>query len=588
MPPRRGKRTPSKPAFPGRSLPTRAATLPAWFRPLLVALSCVILAGVFSSEIANTDFWWQLRSGQYVWQTHRLPDPDPFAYTTATARDIYAGEALTRRFNLTHEWLAQALLYLSYRTMGFAGIVLCRAGLLLAFCALVALIAYRRTGGFYRALAAAFLAAAVVHPFVSDRPYLITFVLLAATVAILEWRTAAALWLLPLTMLVWANCHGGFALGWIVMGAYSAEALLLRLRGRPAKGDVRLWIFCAASALIAGLNPNGFDVVRVLLNYRQSFLTATLLEWAPPSLWPPTAFSVLLAAAAVVLVCAYRKVRPVDWLLFAAFAAAGLSAGRNTFLMGLVAPVVIATYWPWKITAHRYAEVAAAVLVLAGAAAVFVQGRSFQFHAADWEYPSGAADFLIANHITQPMFNTYEYGGYLMWRLWPQERVFIDGRALSESVFADYRRILYNSSDRDGPSATELLNRYGVQVVVMNTFEYTSGMAYVLAPALADPDSSAWQLVYADPQAIVLLRHPPAGMRILDSSQVLQSMEDECTLHIQHEPRFPGCARNLGVMFSNAGDLASARRWLGVYLGHAPASDPEAERAFRSLLDSGK
>ena len=50
---------------------------------------------------------------------------------------------------------------------------------------------------------------------------------------------------------------------------------------------------------------------------------------------------------------------------------------------------------------------------------------------AGWRYPDGAARFLLANHIGGPMFNTYEYGGYLMWRLWPQERVFIDGRALN-------------------------------------------------------------------------------------------------------------------------------------------------------------
>src|SRR6202043_1125535 len=103
-------------------------------------------------------------------------------------------------------------------------------------------------------------------------------------------------------------------------------------------------------------------------------------------------------------------------------------------------------------------------LVLAGLAIGLARGSFFQFRVADWRFPSGAADFLLAHGVTSPMFNTYEYGGYLMWRLWPQERVFIDGRALSESVFMDYARILYNHDESDGGrTADQLLDDYGVQ-----------------------------------------------------------------------------------------------------------------------------
>ncbi len=119
--------------------------------------------------------------------------------------------------------------------------------------------------------------------------------------------------------------------------------------------------------------------------------------------------------------------------------------------------------------------------MLAGLGAVLAEGQGFQLRAGEWAYPAGAADFLISHRITQPIFNTYEYGGYLIWRLWPQERVFIDGRALSESVFRNYRRILDYADEHDGKSAAQLLDRYGIQVVVVNTFEYTSGQAYLLA-----------------------------------------------------------------------------------------------------------
>ena len=218
------------------------AQAPRWLRVLLLCLTAAVWLGWFSPEISDTDFWWHLKTGQYLAQSHALPVPDPFAYTTAASRPTYAGEARVRYFNLTHEWLAQLVFYGVWRGAGFAGLVLFRAVLLAGFCALVGLVARRRGGGFYRSLAAAFAAAGVAARFAVDRPYLFTFLFLALAVAILEcgWRV----WLLPPLLLVWANCHGGYVLGWAVVGAYSLEALWLRRRA------VALWTASVASLAI--------------------------------------------------------------------------------------------------------------------------------------------------------------------------------------------------------------------------------------------------------------------------------------------------------------------------------------------------
>jgi hypothetical protein len=537
----------------------------------------------FTPEIYDSDFWWHLKTGQFIVEKHALPVPDPFAFTTAGAASAYAGEAIARHFNLTHEWLAQALLYLVWRAAGFGGVVLARALLLAGFSALVGLVAWRRCGGFYRSLGAACAAAGMAIPFALDRPYLVTFLLLAATMAILEFRRW--LWLLPPIFLIWANCHSGFFLGWVELAAYSAEALWLR-NGR------QVWMVSAVSVLASGINPNGFRVFQVLLYYRASFLQSRLLEWARPRWFAPSEFTVLLFGAAILLLWAHRRVRLADWLLFGAFAAAALTAQRNVILIGLVAPIEIVSYFPWE-RWPRWRTLPpvlplAASLILMGAGIAASWGSSFQLRAAEWKYPAGAADFLLAHHITGPMFNTYEFGGYLIWRLWPEQRVFIDGRALSESVFQDYGRILYNHDESGGESAQQLLDRYGVQTIVMNTFEYSQGLVYRLAPALADPQQTEWKLVYDDPAAIVLMRHPPPGVERLDSLRVLTHMEAECELHLENEPRFPLCARALGQVFTRVGDMARARRWLGIYLQRPHAPDAEAEDAFQRLAGPGR
>jgi hypothetical protein len=562
-----------------RSAPTGpppAAALSRGFRMASIALCGVFLFGLFSGEIYDSDFWWHLRTGQYIAEQRKLPVPDPFSWTTAMARDAYPGEGRTRQFNLTHEWLAQVAFYAAWRVAGFPGVVTARALTMTAYCALVGLIAWRRRNSVYAALAAALATASVARIFALDRPYHVTYLFLAATMAILEFRRF--LWLLPAMFLVWANCHGGYFLGWIVLGAWCAESILRRRR------DLALWIASGLSVLASGINPNGFQAFRTLLDYRQSFLQGQLLEWTRPALWPPSAFSCLLAASLAALLWARRGARIADWLIWIAFAAAALSAYRNIILVGIFAPIVICAYLPWKVRLPAAAPYALAFVLIAALGFGMLRGSFFQLRAAEWKFPKGAADFLAEHHITQPMFNTYEYGGYLIWRAWPGERTFIDGRALSESAFQDYARILYNHDGSDGlPDADELLRRYGIQVIVMNTFEPSTGPVYVLAAALADPAQTAWKLVYNDPQALIFMRTPPAGVQPLNSLDVFTHMEDECGLHLAHEPQFSRCARSLGQVFAKVGDFERARKWIGIYLEHPHQADPEAEAAYRQM-----
>jgi hypothetical protein len=558
-----------------RKAPPPAAATPA-LRIALLALSALLLIGWFTPEVGDPDFWWHLRTGQYIWENHRLPVPDPFAFTTASAGNAYAGEELTRHFNLTHEWLAQIAQSVIYRATGFPGTAIVRALLLTFFCALAGAIAWRRTNGFYRSVGAALAAAGVAVKFAADRPFLITFVLLAVVVAMLEYRRW--LWALPAILLFWANCHGGFFLGWIVLAAYAAADWRNR----------RLWLVAAVSILISGLNPNGFRIPWILMQYRNSFLQSKLLEWAPMRLWPLFWSTILFYAGLAALLYARRRARPVDWILFVVFAAAAFSAQRNMILLGLVAPVLVVSYFPEIRRPLPALALAAPAVVLAALIWGIVSGRFFQLRAGEWQYPAKAAEFLSQHRVSAPMFNTYEYGGYLLWRLWPQEKVFIDGRALSEKVFLDYGRILYNHDASDGPSGMELLDRYGVEVIVMNCFEYANGEAYLLAPALADPNQHEWKLVYTDPQSLIFMRRPPDGVAPLDSLRVLDHLEAECALHIENKPELPKCARALGQVFSKAGDFTRARRWLGIYLEHPHDPDPVAEGAYRQLLQSGK
>ena len=240
------------------------------------AIGVTVALTILPGEIRDTNIWLHLKTGQHTIETRALTVPDPFSY----ASDLgprYAGEEITRLFNLTHEWLAQIVMYQIYRGAGFPGHVMGAQRCSLAFfCGLVGWMSFRRSGGFDIGLAAALAAAGVAFHFQQSRPFLATFVCLAVTMAILESRRR--LWVLPPVFLIPANLPR-----WILHGLVDARRILRRgtdlaLRRKAERWNDRriygwrLACFVAAS----GLNPNGFRVIQILFLYRSSAIQWTI------------------------------------------------------------------------------------------------------------------------------------------------------------------------------------------------------------------------------------------------------------------------------------------------------------------------
>ena len=573
-------RTAIRPAPPPVKTPR---TAPSWFRPLILVLTGILLLCAFSRESGDSDTWWHLATGKYIWQNHRLPVPDPFSFTTDTGTPVYGGELTTRHFNLTHEWGMELIYYLVQASTGFAGLVVFRTLLLTFFCGMTGWLAARRSGSFYRGVAAAVIAVLFAYQFVADRAYLATFVMVTLTVAAFETRRG--LWLLPPAFLIWANCHGGYLMGWAVVGAYSAEAVYQRFRGKPLADERKIWTVSVLSILATYWNPNAWNAIQVMRHYRDSPLQIAILEWNYPAWWPPDRFNIIVVATIATLLWARRRVRIVDWLLFAALGGAAIMALRNVIFLGFIGPLLLATYLPaWKRSIPAILEYAAAAILLYLLVPGIVDGYAFQLRANTWRYPVEAADFLLAHNIKGHIFNTYEQGGYLMWRLWPQMQVFIDGRALNETVWNDYRHIAFNADYQGGKTAEQLLQQYDIKTIVMNGFDY-QGNLQLLAAALADPSQKEWKLAYEDEKELVYMRELPAGMQPLPPLSALDSLEKQCTYNIDRglDAR---CARSLGQMFYRIGDARRARKWLMSYL-EMDASDDRTRRALQRLTASG-
>jgi hypothetical protein len=548
------------------------------FKLVILALAAFFLLASYSTELTDSDSYWHLATGKFLTAHRAMPVPDPFSFTTYLAPPR-PGEETVRNFNLTHEWLYQIFMYAAYAAGGYGGVILLRAALMTACVFLTGLWVWRRTHGFYRSLAAAAVTAFIATYFNSDRPYQITYVVIVAVILILEYRRN--LWLLPPIFLLWANCHGGFIMGFAVLGAYGAEALWLRLQRKPLGDERRFWIVTALCFVAAFLNPNGFQALWVLAAYRGSAMQASLYEWRKPELFSLNFLNLLLFIALGLMVWNRRRARVSEWLLLVLFGAAYLSGVRNSPLLAIVAPAIIAIYLPWKRILPNWVDYAAAALALAALALTFTTGRAFQLRSAEWKYPGGASDFLLAHHIAGPMFNAYEKGGYLIWRLWPSEKSFIDGRALSEAVYADYQQLANYS-----PSSRFLLDKYAIQVIVMNSFEANSGTPYVLPLALADPNEKEWKMIFTDAGATIFMHHPPEGVTILAPPMIFTGMEAQCQSILDHDAARPGCAHSLGRLFARLGDNAKARRWTALYIERSATHNPADEEFLHRLSGS--
>jgi hypothetical protein len=477
------------------------------------ALTAVVLAAIGCAmvyPVDDLDVWWLLRSGAYMVETRSFPTTDPFSWPAFGAEWI------------NHAWAFQLLLYAVHRVGGTTGLILLQA--LFAAATFAVLLAILRREGTPRAGALVATAAGglATWGFWAPRPQIVTYLALASVWAILRaWRDGRAdrlMWLPPLT-LVWANLHGGFMVGPALIGLVLVGEIVERsFRGladpaavRPRLG--RLGLALVASLVASFATPFGYRAVLFPFQVLgDRFAQAFIIEWASPGFQHGQVRMVegLVLLTLALLALAPRRVPATDLIVLAAFLHFGLQAIRNLPLLVIVLLPILgralaevlaerAPGWVARsgVSPRRFGLVAGALaLVLAGWWLLPARAPRTvlpRFGVAD-VFPAGAVEFLKRARPPGPLFNDYGWGGYLIWHLYPDYRVSIDGRAAVHGP----RRFAEHIQVADvRPRWRETLERLGPRLVLVSA---RSPLAIVLR---ASPD---WQVLYEDRIAVVLGR----------------------------------------------------------------------------------
>lgn len=484
------------------------------YLPLLV-FSVFILCFIYAltAPISDPDLFWHLANGKWIIENRMLPDHDPFAYTTQT----YAYSSYERTFFiLTSYWLSQVLIYFSYLAGGYGGVLVLR---ILVFCGIIGmLLKWLREKGYRLLETLIFLVpvAWALLKFTGERPnqltYLFSVIALYFIYAVKERSRKG--WLLVPVMMLWANGHGGFVLGMALIGIFmlyeSIDALAGRKQGRVNEGYPKAMLIYGISFFSCGINPSGFKVFKVLLELNNDY-TGVVVEYMSPlklysatGNYPPLLIASIAAISLLVIFVLGLRKRAEDVFLsgglFLFLGILSFQAVRYIpFLILLPVPAAasylkpyIGRQKPFVVQMLVSFFLALFIAYLPPLAATVLRSPLINSR-----YPGNLVSYMKKNNIKDNMFNSAEIGGYLIWGLYPDGKVFIDTRGIVQKVFSAYLGVAQGSGeDLHGlPLWKSVLDSYKVRNIVLTPL-MSNGVMYDLVDRLyGDPE---WRLVYID------------------------------------------------------------------------------------------
>jgi hypothetical protein len=513
--------------------PPEPVTLP-WVVTALLAAACIVAA--VTVRLFDTDVWQHLLVGRVIWSTHSVPTRQLWSWPTWGAPDT----------TTSYAWLFRALLWPAWLAGGVVGLQVWRwATTLVAFA--LAWATGRVVGA--RGLAplwVAVLAALAYRQRSQVRPETLSVVLLALLLLLLERRRRGAGvpagWLV-LLMWLWVNVHVTWVVGLFVLGVFAVDEAWRARRGgpvaarctrpehagrppaRPAEGGhagtpppptgaIRLWHVALISVAAAFVNPYGWRAVWQPVHFavmaREPLLRSIgelrAIDWRFNL---RNGLPLLLALGAAGVVWQWRRGRgdPVAALLLAAFALFGL---RNSRFMGFFAivavPYVARDVSQW-LAARRLpprdawgrAGVASIAMLLLLPAELLRRDLQPGIGLAGASVPVAACDFVAREHVRGRCFNSFEFGGYLLWRFWPdRDRLpFMDIHQSGTPA----ERLRYLTAQADPAAWRDVAERYRLEWCMLRRVHAAGD--HLLDFLDAD---STWALVFVDDVAAVYVR----------------------------------------------------------------------------------
>jgi hypothetical protein len=470
-------------------------------------LAAFLVGTVFSvgrTFTVDPDLWWHIKTGQIILSTHHWPTVDAYSFTVA-GQPWIAGE-----------WVGDVLIASVARLAGLQGLDALLIGLGSAVMLAIYAYATLRSSNSKAGLVVAAVLFVLANASFSLRPQMLGYLFLVLTLIALErFRQGKprSLYFLPLLFLAWVNTHGSFVIGIGAIGTYLIcglfEFQLGSIQARRWTGSQRLQLesVLLLSMIALTITPYGAQLAFYPSHVAVSLPVgiANVAEWQsmPFNLFGGKFFLMLVLGFFI-----YQMALPVGIRLEELVLLLGgivMACVHLRFLLVFVPffvpgfAMIVARWIPaYDRAKDRYVLNALLMTCLiVGMVHYFPSHEEIQRRVAS-QFPVEAVKYLEDHSVPGPMFNSYGFGGYLVWA---NQKVFVDGRAdpyERGGSLADYFHITQLK-----PGALGVLQHYDIQSCLLGRDE----PLVTLLAALPE-----WQRVYGDNLSVLFVRRNPAAL----------------------------------------------------------------------------
>jgi len=471
----------------------------------------------FSGEsglLGDGDTGYHIRAGEYIINTLSIPRYDIFSFHLPPLPWT------------AHEWLSEVIMAAIHTMFGLTGIVAFFAFLLALTSYLLFKILRIHQADILIATAVTILAFSSAQIHWLARPHVFSFLLMIMSHYLLEsWHRedkVKSLYFLPPIMLLWVNLHGGYLGGFILLGAFLIGTLASRVSAPPAARAAyslklkQLALTISACLAVCLINPYGYQIL--LFPFRlvsDSFIMDNVSEFLSPDFHKMMPFKYLLLVLIAILSLSRKSIEATELILILVFINMSLYSARYIPLFALITAPILSRHATEAGTlisgrlarfcnqrskniaridtaAKGYFWPLTALLVIAVASCYGTQ-HSFD----EKTKPVAASEFLIKEKLAGNMFNNDEFGDYLIYRSYPEFKVFFDGRSdmYGANMMREYRKVI--NFERGWEA---VLDKYQVTWVF---FDSNSNFSRYLL------NNSNWVLIYSDKVASIFVKNIP-------------------------------------------------------------------------------
>jgi hypothetical protein len=340
-----------------------------------------------------------------------------------------------------------------------------------------------------------------------------------------RWHGRKNLWVLPVLMVLWVNSHGAFLIGFLMWGCYFAGSLVnwivAKRQGSLVSESIsklkHLFVVGIFMGIALLINPQGVELLSLpFTTVARRAEQLHIEEWQSPNFHETRMqpFAVLLLSTFVFMVGSKRRATVDEFLLVAGFGFMGLWSARFIPIFAVVAPVILVrhakeliTHWREKLKLklniqldrqptriqgwiNRILVILLGLVALLKVATVLPAEENWKVFRQS--LPVSAVEFIKTEQPEGRMFNSYDFGGYLIWSL-PEYPVFIDGRA---DLHGDEIIFEWLSIVRGEDGWADSLDEWEIGFVLVEPN----------MPLVEKLEEDGWKLVYEDDVAVVYTR----------------------------------------------------------------------------------